>query len=146
MLEKLVPPLNLCRKIPKDAFRTSEFVWLFDTMSAIKKRPEAEEDSQFFYVEERDVAESIKEAEEWGENPPLYPAPTLEEITHVMPLCYHGGFLTFYGRLGYRKGWKWTLALDDEPFHTNRAETALHLWLHIEEELTSEGRCADGEK
>ena len=68
-LEKIVPPLELCKKIPDGAFADSALVWGEDStpvgyMSEVVPRPENED------------------AYGW-----IYPAPTLAEIMKRLPKC-----------------------------------------------------------
>ena len=66
-IEDLVPPLELCEKIPQGDFEDSALVWSMD------------EDGIEFVIE-RDVAAQIIDV--------ISPAPTLEEIMHK--LCQAG--------------------------------------------------------
>lgn len=107
MLEKLVPMLDLCRQLEANEFQESELAWVFDPCAADKSRPEFDEDAQFFSVELRSNSEVIP-WDLWGENPPIYPAPTLVEILRALPKERHDGLLTIQaGRIGYHIAAQW---------------------------------------
>ncbi len=77
-LENLVPPVELCRMIPAGEFGDSTLVYRFDHQQAGKMFPETNEDERFFYVEEREMVEFAQR--NMVNPPPMFPAPTLEEI------------------------------------------------------------------
>lgn len=71
-LEQLVPPFELCRKIPKDAFNDTALVWKTYHRGIISDNP---------YVAERDTWDH-----EFREDPeqPIVPAPTAQEILEAL--------------------------------------------------------------
>lgn len=77
-LESIVPPLELCKRIPAGEFEDSTLVYRFDHQQAGKIFPETNEDERFFYVEEREMVEFAQR--NMVNPPPMFPAPTLEEI------------------------------------------------------------------
>ena len=83
-LESIVPPLELCKKIPAGEFEDSALVYRFDHQQAGEMFPETNEDERFFYVEEREI---VKFAQRNTVNPPpMFPAPTLAEIVKKLPV------------------------------------------------------------
>lgn len=77
-LKNLVPPLELCKKIPAVEFEDTALVYRFDHQQAGKMFPETNEDERFFYVEEREMVEFAQR--NMVNPPPMFPAPTLDEI------------------------------------------------------------------
>jgi len=104
-LEDLVPPLDLCKRIPEGAFAESALVWVSDYEN--------------WYVVERDVAD-----------PDIaIPAPTLEEILTDLivfcdePVCFwQGGWYVQASRYN---------GAQEEYDMTNSATAALKLWLDV---------------
>lgn len=108
-LESIVPPLELCKRIPAGKFADSALVWNEDETypgaSAIL-----------------DVRGNKIFSEGWRN----IPAPTLAEIMATLPAC-----------TCYRIGKTWTVALCndtlDNGVKSRRAATAaLRLWLEVE--------------
>ena len=77
-LESIVPPVDMCKRIPAGEFEDSALVYRFDHQQAWKMFPETNEDERFFYVEEREMVEFAQR--NMVNPPPMFPAPTLEEI------------------------------------------------------------------
>ena len=67
-LEFLVPSLDLCKQIPEGQFSRSVFVWSY---SCDKRKTEP-------FLDERDCIEFCRR--DMVNAPPVYPAPTLQEI------------------------------------------------------------------
>ena len=100
-LEELVPPMELCRKIPEGCFADSALVWRWNGNNGA--------------VFERDGFPQEK-----------YPAPTLQEIMKELPdrtsieiWDSYPQFVTF------------TPELNETPASNNGAEAALRLWLEV---------------
>lgn len=113
-LESLVPPLELCKQIPKGAFADSALVWI------IKAQEEPE-------VWERDTTNNI---------PPIwskYPAPTLAEIlkdlaeTHDDACCFNA---TEAG-IWYVQVENFEVVEERSERDANPATAALKLWLEL---------------
>lgn len=107
-LESIVPPLELCKKIPAGKFEDSALVW--------------EEDSCVFGK----LPPHVISRKENTYHTILAPAPTLAEILAALPAC-----------TCYRLGKTWTVALCndtlDNGIKSRRAATAaLRLWLEVE--------------
>ena len=81
-LERIVPPVELCKQIPAGEFEDSALVFRFDHQQAGKMFPETNEDERFFYVEERKMVEFAQR--NMVNPPPMFPAPTLEEILDAL--------------------------------------------------------------
>lgn len=71
--EKLVPELDLCKQIPTGVFDNSVLVWSY---SCDKHKTEP-------FVEERDCIDFCRR--DMVNAPPVYPAPTLQEIMMKLP-------------------------------------------------------------
>lgn len=80
-LKSIVPPVELCKRIPKDEFEETKFVWWYDHPS--EYRPKKKADYVCFEAITRDDYEyklwQIKQGAD-RRIPAHYPAPTLEEI------------------------------------------------------------------
>lgn len=74
-LEKIVPPLELCKLIPAGKFADSVFIWGY---SCDKSNTEP-------FVDERDRVEYCRK--NMVNAPPVFPAPTLHEIMAELSLC-----------------------------------------------------------
>lgn len=77
-LESIVPPLELCKRIPEGAFADSALVWQCTKfLSSVRPKP-------IWEVMPRDRCLS---------DAPALPAPTLEEIMAALPasVCYYLG-------------------------------------------------------
>ena len=72
-LESLVPPLELCREIPEGKFEESVLVYSY----SCDKRDEKP------FLDTRDCVELCRK--DMINAPPVYPAPTLEEILAELP-------------------------------------------------------------
>jgi hypothetical protein len=123
-LEQLVPPFELCRKIPADSFNGTALVWKTYHRGIISDNP---------YVAERDTwdHEFREDAEQ-----PIIPAPTVQEILEAMPESKtteagvqrrHGGYYCYMckisadidiGELNCKSG-------------NNLPEALLKLWLDV---------------
>lgn len=90
-LKDIVPPLELCKRIPAGEFEDSVLVWVFDHQKARKYFPETQEDNRFFYVENREFVEDTIMSfakcgvGNWINRPPMISAPTLAEILAKLP-------------------------------------------------------------
>ena len=111
-LEDLVPPLELCRKIPKGDFAESAMVWV------IKAQEEPE-------VWERARTNSI---------PPIWskvPAPTLAEVLTALRKLHDRHVIVEQ----MENNSLWIVQHNDEfcrdALDTNPATAALKLWLHV---------------
>ena len=117
-LESLVPPLDLCRKIPAGKFADSVFVWGADCYY------------RFFVMDRQKSNDGIYK---------IHPAPTLAEIMLALDGLDEGDLptCTFTGL-------KWRMESVSGPFsstikrhHTldrNPATAALKLWLQLNKE------------
>lgn len=83
-LKSIVPPLELCKRIPAGEFEDSALVYRFDHQHAGRMFPETNEDERFFYVEEREMVEFAQR--NMVNPPPMFPAPTLAEIVKKLPV------------------------------------------------------------
>lgn len=129
----LIPALYLCRKIPDGEFKNSAFCWVFDTKMAGTKRPKSYDNSDFFQVLERPVAEHIMELENWGKNPPVWPAPTIEEIAVCLPEWETGGgnFTIHSSCVRYDYHFEEKFSFLPRPEDETFASIALQLWFHF---------------
>lgn len=117
-LKDLVPPLDMCRKIPVGKFEDSALVLIFwhkspNTPVEIRTRCEVENDPEFDdLVEDQRII--------------IYPAPTLAEIMgkidYYIPIQRDSGNLYYLSHPKYD---------DDEFADRNPATAALRLWLTI---------------
>ena len=105
-LKELVPPLELCRLIPKGEFEDSALMWFSNYHFG------------GWHVEKRELAIAFTD------NGELYPAPTLEEIMATMQFC----------RV-YKKSQGFFIAVKekDREVSRNGATAALKLWLKLKE-------------
>ena len=115
-LKDLVPELELCKQIPEGAFADSALVWSY---SCDKRKTEP-------FVEERDCIDFCRR--DMVNAPPVYPAPTLEEILSELilfgePCCFWQG--GFYVRDDYG---------NDEYDMVNASTAGLKLWLRLNAE------------
>ena len=134
-LKDIVPPLELCKRIPAGAFEDSVLVWVFDHQKARKYFPETNEDDRFFYVENREFVEDTIMSfakcgvGNWINRPPMISAPTLAEIRRELRnLSVHviDGTITVSCRINP----------EDTIFETARDDNdvtaaALRLWLKV---------------
>lgn len=74
-LQDLVPPLELCKQIPKGEFEDSAFYWFADLMQINKTTPH-----EYKYT----VHEADYKGYNWG-GFRCFPAPTLQEILEDLP-------------------------------------------------------------
>lgn len=113
-IENLVPPLDLCKKIPAGEFNYTAFSWYAELQHINRKPPH-----EYSYY----VADSKKDNLAWG-GYKAYPAPTLEEIIRKIRLdllCgieHHGDFYVANRHIG---------CFEDE----RAAAAALRLWLKL---------------
>ena len=110
-VESIVPPLELCKKIPAGKFEDSVFAYLLSGYSLNHR-----------FGERVDIENEAKKYEAYA----IVPAPTLQEIMEALPAC-----------TCYRLGQVWTVALcndalGDETKDLDPAEAALRLWLEVE--------------
>lgn len=85
LLEKLVPPLELCKLIPAGEFEDSVLVWGY---SCDKRNTEP-------FVDERDCVEHCRR--NMVNAPPAYPAPTLKELLRAISPGETGFFCSHEG-------------------------------------------------
>jgi hypothetical protein len=110
-LEELVPPLELCKLIPKGEFEDSCFAWSYPSD---KRKTEPFVDYRK-YIEfcRRNIVNS----------PDVCPAPTLEEITkelgHFIVSCFDSGY-----SIEITTGWDCVSA-------DSAVEGAMKLWLEL---------------
>lgn len=121
-LEKLVPPLELCKQIPAGEFADSALVWMHRTaLDGIASDP--------FCVTNRMQAEHYKRE--------MHPAPTLAEILLELPLVLTEVSSTQTVDRKYCRTLIQTIApltsndLEWEELDKNAATAALRLWLRI---------------
>ena len=131
-LEDLVPPLDLCRKIPVGKFEDSALVLIFwhkspNTPVEIRTRCEVENDPEFDdLVEEQRII--------------IYPAPTLEEILAELPKFDMNEIpLACVPEFGGERrifGGAWAVGYTDKNNATDKsaATAALKLWLELNKE------------
>ena len=126
-LKSLVPPLDLCKQIPEGAFTNSVFVWSY---SCDKRKTEP-------FLDERDCIEFCRR--DMVNAPPVYPAPTLQEI--LLAIDESGGYCP---SCRYQAN-TWQLDYEDDPISDesmlpvlvdesdryNPANAALKLWLEL---------------
>ena len=125
-LEQLVPPFELCRKIPADAFNGTALVWKTYHRGIIADSP---------YVAERDIwdHEFREDAEQ-----PIIPAPTAQEILEAMHFScptVECGYFEWDGVIRY----SCTVVLNAKKTEFlrcggNLPETLLKLWMDIRRE------------
>ena len=125
-LESLVPPLELCRKIPEGQFSRSVFVWSY---SCDKRKTEP-------FLDERDCIEFCRR--DMVNAPPVFPAPNAIEI--FLALAEIGADMP---SLSMRNNNTWTADCwaridpqDPRMYHVciddpNPATAAMKLWLHV---------------
>ena len=78
-LEDIVPPLELCRKISKEEFKESVFVWYYDDYE--KYKPKSKDDYKYFKLILREDLEDKLRMLAGGIDtriPAYFPAPTLQ--------------------------------------------------------------------
>lgn len=122
-LETLVPPLELCKKIPAGEFEDSFFVWVVN----------GDYEPKFKVVDKRHYP-FIPE-----NGASLYPAPTLQEIMEALPpygknekilACCVPDWADFNARVfgeNWRVGYTGNCSINDK----NPATAALKLWLKL---------------
>lgn len=123
-LKELVPPVELCQKIPPAFFEDSAFCWHYSEVFGFVCRTygcEQIQDKQWQIISNH--RNKIRIRRSHGEE--IYPAPTLQEILSAMPHC-----TCRHSHLG------WTLASvyvnNNMPlFPENPAAAALELWLKL---------------
>ena len=125
-LEKLVPELDLCKQIPPGAFENSALVWSY-SCDKRKTKP---------FIEERDCIDFCRR--DMINAPPVYPAPTLQEILAEMP----DSTLYYDGR------GRWTIKVIlpvcvYEDSNAKPANVALKLWL-IQSGMSDQSDQSDG--
>lgn len=113
-LEKLVPPLELCKLIPAGEFEDSVLAWI---------------DHRDVYPEENANPSVVVRKIAWAATSKkgVYPAPTLQEIMAELPAC---DCYRFFDKN------EWTVLLvngpvDDGVKSDNPAAAALRLWLKL---------------
>ena len=111
-LEDLVPPLDLCKRIPAGKFAESVLVYY-------------RRGNQTVLLERKDL---LKEFPDFDKFPDVLvcPAPLPTEIFKALPACTY-----------YRWGDEWTVALCNDTLDNvvkdrNPAAAALRLWLDVE--------------
>jgi len=115
--EKLVPELDLCKRIPEGAFAESLLVW---TSSCDKRKTEP-------FVEERDCIDFCRR--DMVNAPPVYPAPTLQEIMDELVLSSNDPDCFWTGGWYVKGG---LIAGEFEEYDmTSPVTAALKLWLKI---------------
>lgn len=82
-IESIVPPVELCKRIPAGEFEDSALVHRFNHQQAGEMFPKTNDDNSFYYVEEREIVEFAQR--NMVNPPPMFPAPTLEEILRALP-------------------------------------------------------------
>lgn len=107
-LEKLVPPLELCQKIPAGEFEDSAFIFV-----------------KFKYTEEnapRILPRKHEITKLFADDFEIYPAPTLEEVMAAIPYC----------RV-YKKTTGMFVAVHEKTRvnHIDAATATLKLWLKV---------------
>lgn len=105
-LERIVPPLELCKKIPAGEFEDSAMVW--------KERTGLSRDYLVKIREPEDISYKVESAEV-----NYFPAPTLEEIFYTL------------GDLGavFCKGW---IRVGNKLYeYSTSSEEALRLWFKV---------------
>ena len=129
-LESVVASLNLFKRIPKDEFEETKFVWWYDDIS--EYRPKKKADYVCFDVMTRDDYEyklwQIKQGAD-RRIPANYPAPTLDEILSKLR-----GEVRLIKRIS-NKG-ELEFKIDDnsiKKWATPSASAALMAWLEINE-------------
>jgi len=125
-LEDLVPPLELCRKIPFLLFEDSVFLrilWRKSRREEVRLRAEVENDPEFAELEDNE--EII-----------IYPAPTLAEIIEALHRAEFATAIFSCGDSWMVKAIKHNInefKWDEKP-----AAAALKLWLELNKEKKSE--------
>ena len=129
-LESVVASLNLCKRIPKDEFEETKFVWWYDHTS--EYMPKKKADYVCFEVITRDDYEyklwQIKQGAD-RQIPAHYPAPTLDEILGKLQ-----GEVCLIKRIS-NKG-ELEFKIDDNSikrWQNSAASAALVTWLEINE-------------
>lgn len=117
-IENLVPPLELCKLIPAGGFADSVFVWGY----SCDKRDTTP------FVDERDCVEFCRR--NMTNAPPMFPAPTLQEIMADLPsgdtacfCCYNGDSLWSMGNCEH------DLYVKNGTEDSSPAAAALKVWL-----------------
>ena len=129
-LESLVPPLELCKRIPAGEFENTHFVWWYDDIS--EYRPKKKADYVCFKVITRDDYEYKLWQLKGGIDrriPANYPAPTLDEILGKLQ-----GEVCLIKRIS-NKG-ELEFKIDDnsiKKWEKSAASAALMAWLEINE-------------
>lgn len=83
--EDIVPSVELCRKIPREEFKESVFVWYYDDE---KYKPKSKDDYKYFKLILREDLEDKLRMLAGGIDtriPAYFPAPTLQEILSGLP-------------------------------------------------------------
>lgn len=111
-LEDLVPPLELCRKIPAGKFEESALVWFYDGIS--------------WWVNAREFDATSEEE---------YPAPTLAEIMET--LCDYEPVSVTEWRTGQTVITCQVFGDEMEQSDYNPANAALNLWLELNAKETA---------
>lgn len=129
-LESVVASLKLCKRIPKDEFENTKFVWWYDHPS--EYRPKCKDDYDCFEVITRDDCEYKLWQIKGGADrriPAYYPAPIAEEIlgklrgeVRLIKRISNSGDLEFKIDDNSIKKWK-----------ESAASAALVAWLEINE-------------
>ena len=122
-LERIVPPLELCKQIPAGEFEDSALVWVYDDVVGFLCRTSGceqihKKEWQLEHNHPRKIAIRRKSGQE------IYPAPTAEEIMEKLdtPSLWHRGTGTWHcickEHVMVEKG-------------KNASEAALRLWLRV---------------
>lgn len=125
-LKKLVPPRELCQKIPAGEFYDSMFYWFADLMQINENPPH-----EYKYT----VHEANYDGFNWG-GFRCCPAPTLQEIIEVLPHddAYNDLLISYSSKVDKISGWHIYYNGDRNRhcYDQNAAAAALQLWLKLE--------------
>ena len=140
-LTGLVPPLELCRKIPAGEFADSAFYWFADLMQINETPP---------HEYKCTVHEADYKGYNWG-GFRCCPAPTLQEILEVLPpygknekilACCVPDWADFNARVfgeHWRVGYTGDCSINDK----NPATAALKLWLQLKGIVSDQSEPSD---
>jgi hypothetical protein len=119
-LEKLVPPLELCKLIPAGEFEKSVFIWMEVEASATMEK-----------------TWSLMQGTPYARQRPnrKIPAPTLQEIMEVLPHddAYNDLLIGYSGKVDKLTGWHIYYNGDRNRhcYDQSAATAALRLWLKL---------------
>jgi hypothetical protein len=120
-IEKLVPPLEMCEKIPEDEFLDTAFCWHYTEVAGFACGTSGcRQISGKQWQLERSTSGKIVRYRQRGEV--IFPAPVLEEVMAAMPYC----------RV-YKKTAGMFIAVHEKTRvnHMDGATAALKLWLKL---------------